>query len=102
MSRRHRSPIFAIATSLYAECRAEFADHLAALYEQAETEANGVMLNARGKRRGIDPESLLYGPRSRLDAYGSEELVQFLDQRGRLTYAAFEKTWITGRLDLAS
>lgn len=100
--RRRRSPIFAIAVDWYRECRNDFADYLSALYAAAEREANGVLLNARGQAAGIDAESLLYGPRVRLEAYGSEELIDFVARRGRTTFADFEKTWIAGRTDLAS
>lgn len=103
MSRRRRqSPIFAIAVDLFRECRANFVDYISALYVAAERETNGVLLNARGQAAGIDAESLLYGPRVRLEAYGSEELIDFVARRGRTTFADFEKTWIAGRTDLAS
>lgn len=100
--RRRRSPIFAIAVDLHRECRADFADYLSALYAAAERETHGVLLNARGQAAAIDAESLLYGPRVRLEAYGSEELKEFVARRGRTTFADFEKTWIAGRTDLAS
>lgn len=88
-----KSTIFAQAAERYHECRGAFADHLDALYDQAEAATNGVLLNARGKRAGIDAYTLLYGPEVRLRAYGSEELIDFLATRGRMTYHEFERQW---------
>lgn len=96
------SPIFRQAASLYHECRDDFADHLDALLSQAEEATRGVLLSDRGRRAGVDPMSLLYGPAARLAAYGSEELQDFLRDRGRLTFAEFEQQWLAGRMDLAS
>lgn len=71
--------------------RTEFQDHLEAQYVRAERDCNAVMLNARGLAAGIDSFSLFYGPRSRVDAYASEELRDWFAAHGRTTSEQYER-----------
>lgn len=79
------------------ECRAEFELELYARYVRAEAETHGALLNARGRARGIDPISLMFGPAARAHAYASDELVEHWASHPRLTFAAFEQAWIAQR-----
>ncbi len=84
------SPFIEAALALRQQCRDDFEDHRAAAYMAAE-EACTVMLNARGRRQGIDPYSLFMGNRARAYAYASEELVDWWESHTRPTYAEFER-----------
>lgn len=84
------SAIFASAASSWSEMRAEFELQREAAYERAETECNGKLLNARGRRAGVDPYSLFIGSAVRAYAYASEELVDHWVRHPRLTVAQFE------------
>jgi hypothetical protein len=80
------------AFAAWREVRAEFEDYREAAYERAHEQCNGVLLNARGERAGIDPCSLFIGPQARALAYASEELRDYWQQHPRLTYEAFERS----------
>lgn len=88
------SAIFADAVRRYRRCRAEYEQYLDAAYLAAEESTRGAMLNARGRRAGIDPRSLMMGAERRALAYASPELVEYWDDWPRLTYAAFEEQWL--------
>ncbi|MEE2041269.1 phage minor capsid protein [Nocardiopsis sp. CT-R113] len=63
----------------------------------AEHATNGYLLTAEGQRRGIDPETLFSGPRARAERWASEELRQWWDQHGRLTFEDFVAEIESGR-----
>lgn len=69
--------------------RSAHAAQVRELYLHAEEECRGHMLNAAGDRAGVDPESLLSGPIARAKKYGSEELMDYMRRRGRLTLEDF-------------
>lgn len=71
--------------------RAEFDDDLERRYQQAEHDTNGVLLNARGRAAHVDARSLFYGPAVRVLAYASEELRDWFDAHGRVTFAQYER-----------
>lgn len=71
--------------------RAEFDDELDRRHAQATDDTNGVLLNARGRAAGIESRSLFYGPAVRVRAYASEELRDWFDEHGRVTFAQFEQ-----------
>ncbi|WP_349862617.1 hypothetical protein [Leifsonia sp. WHRI 6310E] len=85
------SRIFALAASSWRSMRAEYEIYREGAYERAETDCNGVLLNARGKKAGVDPYSLFMGNEARALAYASEELVDHWARHPRLTFAAFER-----------
>ncbi|WP_222936404.1 phage minor capsid protein [Streptomonospora sp. PA3] len=66
-------------------------------YVEAETELRGVMVNAAGERAGINYMSLFSGPRSRVEKYASEELKNWFDQHGRMTFSEFVDSIEQGR-----
>lgn len=59
---------------------------------RAEIELNGCLLNPLGRREGIDPRSLFYGPRVRAHKYASEELRDWWTGPGnnRMTFEAWD------------
>lgn len=86
-----RSPIWAAAIAQWRQVRAEFELLREAAYELAETECNGVLLNARGKKAGIDAYSLFIGSDTRAYAYASDELKEHWARRPRITFESFER-----------
>lgn len=77
--------------------REQYRNEIERWFVEAETATNGFMLNAEGTRRGIDPMSLFSGPRSRVERYASEELKQWFDENGRMTFAEFVEAIEQGR-----
>lgn len=67
----------------------EFRDEVYRQWLMAEAATKGYMLNAAGKRAGIDERSLFTGPESRVVKYASPELFEYFEQHGRPTRAAF-------------
>lgn len=80
-----------LAIAQWRVMRAEYEIVREAAYERAETACNGVLLNARGKKAGIDAYSLFMGNETRAHAYASEELIDHWAQYPRLTFEAFEQ-----------
>lgn len=85
------SAIFKLAAANWRAMRAEYENYREAAYERAETACNGVLLNERGKKAGVDAYSLFMGNEVRAYAYASEELVDHWARYPRLTFAAFEQ-----------
>lgn len=83
--------LFAIAAAQWRAMRAEYEVIRESHYRQALDATNGVLLNARGLRAGVDPYSLFMGTEARANAYASEELIEHWRYRPRLTLAAFER-----------
>lgn len=71
------------------QAREEYEVALHAKYLAAEEATNGHMLNARGLALGIDPYTLFSGPARRATAYGSDELLSWFRENGRLTFKSF-------------
>lgn len=68
--------------------REEFDAHRYAQYQKAENDL-GYLLNAEGRKAGIDDLSLFSGPVSRVNKYASEELKSWFNSHGRHTMASF-------------
>ena len=63
-------------------------EHRDEVYRQwlaAENETKGYMLNAAGKKAGIDERTLFTGPASRVNKYASPELREYFAKHGRPT-----------------
>lgn len=90
--RNHRpvSTLIADAFAAWRAIRADFDNVIEAAYDRAERDTAGNLLNRRGEHRGIDPRSLFYGPRARVDAYASDELREWFATHGRITFAEYE------------
>ncbi|MBF4574702.1 hypothetical protein [Frondihabitans sp. VKM Ac-2883] len=84
------SALFALAAGQWHTMRAEYEQIRENAYQRAEEATNGYLLNARGKRAGIDPYSLFMGNRARAYAYASEELIAHWEKHPRLTLADWE------------
>lgn len=93
MSARHRSPIFASAVESYHSARAEFGILMEAAYAQAEEDCRGALINARGRRAGVDAFSLFMGAWSRAKAYASPELIEWWATHPRITWTEFERQY---------
>lgn len=85
------SPYVREALDRVSEVRAAYVDLVYARYGRAEHELNARLLNKRGEAAGIDPLSLFSGPRVRVEAYASEELLEWFETHQRTTYAEFER-----------
>jgi hypothetical protein len=96
------SPIFKAAAEQWRAMRTEFDLVLEAAYRRAEEGAHGSMLNATGRRGGVSAYSLLTGPWSRVEKYGSPELIEHFQKHGRPSLADFEREWMMSRLGRAA
>jgi len=85
------SALFALAAGQWRAMRAEFEVVREAAYRAAADDCNGVLLNARGKKAGVDPYSLFMGTTARAYAYASRELIDHWSTHPRPTLAAFER-----------
>jgi hypothetical protein len=83
-------------------CREEYDSHLATVYEVAETDCRGQLLNRTGLAKGIDPQTLFTGPASRVRAYASEELRTWFGRHGRITYVEWKYQWLGRDSDRAA
>lgn len=92
------SPIFQYAAELYREMREDFELQVEAAHKAAEEGTRGSMLNARGRREGIDAYSLMTGPWHRVRMYGSPELIEWCETEGRPSVARFEREWFAAWL----
>jgi hypothetical protein len=67
----------------------EFRSYLESEWIAAERQTRGVMVNAAGRRAGIDDRSLFTGPESRVRKYGSRELREYFEQHPRVSRSEF-------------
>lgn len=84
------SVTFGGAVAAWRLLRAEYDLHLEAAYAEAVEATSGVLLNAKGKAKGIDSRSLFLGTDARARCYASQELLDHWDARPRVTFAQFE------------
>lgn len=66
--------------------RKAYADHLYSRYMLAEEATRGHMLTPIARSRGIDERTLFSGPEARARLHASDELKEWWDEHGRLTY----------------
>ncbi|ONI62653.1 hypothetical protein CSIV_14355 [Microbacterium sp. CSI-V] len=88
------SRIIREAFDLWRDCREDFDTYREAAYARAVDATNGALLNDRGRRAGIDGESLFMGPAVRALAYASPELVEHWQVFPRVTFDEFERQWM--------
>lgn len=96
---RRRSAIFAAAAADWRAMREEFDLVLEAAYKAAEEGAHGALLNRSGQREGVSAYSLLTGPWSRVEKYGTPELIEHFETVGRPSLADFEESWVYSRTE---
>lgn len=90
-----KSPVFVCAVDRWRELREEFELVREAAFERPHEDTNGVLLNARGKRAGIDAYSLFMGNEARALAYASPELVEHWQSWPRPVFDQFERARFT-------
>lgn len=88
---------FERALADWREARAAYADALYAQYEAAAEGCREALVNAAGRRKGIDPISLFMGNAARARAYASPELLEWWETHPRVTFADFEAQWLATR-----
>lgn len=66
--------------------RKAYTDHVYEQYIAAENATRGHLLTPEAQRAGIDPLTLFSGPTARARLHASDELKEWWDQRGRMTY----------------
>jgi hypothetical protein len=72
-------------------CRRDFDVYREALLEQAERDCRGILLNGRGRAKGVDPLDLFMGNEATAQAYASTELKEWWLEHGRPTFEQFER-----------
>lgn len=90
---------FERALADWREARAEFERYMLDAYEKAAEACRDVLVNARGRARGIEPMSLFMGNRARAYCYASEELVEWWREHPRVPFVEFERRWLADRDD---
>lgn len=88
---------FERALADWREARAEYQNVLHADYEAAADACRDRLVNALGRRKGIDPLSLFMGNRARAYAYASEELIEWWETHPRTPFVEFERRWLDDR-----
>ena len=68
-----------------ARATTDYRDEVYRQWLAAEGATNGYMLNAAGRRAGIDERTLFTGPQSRVNRYASDELREFFLTHPRMT-----------------
>jgi minor capsid protein 2 len=76
--------------------RAAYADALDRDYFNAEAATNGYLLTAEGQRKGLDPRQLWRQNETYARKWASDELKQWWDQNGRLTFDQFKAELLSG------
>jgi hypothetical protein len=66
--------------------RKSFRDHIYQRYMDAEDACRGHLLTPAAQAAGIDPHELFTGPQARARKWASDELKEWWDQNGRITY----------------
>ncbi|TXK17386.1 hypothetical protein [Homoserinibacter sp. GY 40078] len=85
------SALFADAARNWRKLRSEFEDYREQAYERAAEACRDHLLNRRGRAAHVDPYSLFMGPWARVQAYASEELLEWFAEHGRMTFEEFER-----------
>lgn len=84
--------------SLDALARAAYRDHVRAAYLAAEKACRGQVLTPEARSKGIDPASLFTGPAQRASRWASDELKEWWDAHGRVTFDEFVGRMLSGRV----
>ena len=75
--------------SRYRDKDTEYRDEVYRQALTAEAQTNGYMLNAAGRRAGVDPVTLFTGPEKRARKYASPELMRYWESNARPTRVSF-------------
>jgi hypothetical protein len=85
------SPNIRAALDEIKRLRDEFREIRLNYYVKAETATNGRILNRRGVRAKVDPQELLTRNMVSIRAYGSPELLEWIAENPRMTFAEYER-----------
>jgi hypothetical protein len=81
------------------ECRSAYDELLHSQYQLAEDRTHGVLLNAEGRRKGVDPWRLFTSNLAFRNCYASEELQDHWRDHPHQTFAKFESHWSATNLE---
>lgn len=81
---------FDSAIAIWRGLRAEFELYREVQHAAASDACNTVLLNRDALARGIDSYSLFIGPRARAERWASDELLEWWQSHGRMTFADYE------------
>ena len=73
------------------QIREDYRLYVEAAYVAAERDCRGVLLNRRGIASVGHPRELFSGPKRRAYAYASEELRNWWEEHGRLTFTEYRR-----------
>jgi hypothetical protein len=76
--------------------RQSYRDHVHAAYVAAEEACRGHLVNRVGRASGVDPLSLFTGPLVRATKYASDELLEWWEACGRVTFDEWREQLLTG------
>ncbi|GAB3437442.1 phage minor capsid protein [Actinophytocola sediminis] len=76
--------------------RAAYREALQHAHDTAEAATNGYLLNAEGQRRGMDPRDLWRQNEAFARRWASDELKEWWDANGRMTFDVFAATLLSG------
>jgi hypothetical protein len=85
------SPNIRAALDEIKRLRDEFREIRLNYYVKAETATNGRILGRRGIRAKVDPQELLTRNMVSIRAYGSPELLEWIAENPRMTFAQYEE-----------
>jgi hypothetical protein len=85
------SPNIRAALDEIKRLRDEFREIRLNYYVKAETATNGRILGRRGIRAKVDPQELLTRNTVSIRAYGSPELLEWIAENPRMTFAQYEE-----------
>ncbi|WP_344677236.1 phage minor capsid protein [Saccharopolyspora taberi] len=69
--------------------RAAYRKYIDEQYWQAEADTNGYLLSNAGEAAGVDPRELFTGPAARARKWASDELLEWWEEHGRITFDEF-------------
>lgn len=91
------SLIYGIASDLWRDMKADYAERLEQVFQQADNDCHGYLVNKAGRAQHISAWNLFSGSESYAYRYASRELVDWWAEHGRLTLSAFEAQWLNSR-----
>ncbi len=93
------SAIFGRAAEAWRACRAEWFLLVESQIDAAERECRGRLVSRAGQAAGLTAWDLFTGPQRRAAQYATDELREWWADRGRLTFAEFERAWLAATPD---
>jgi hypothetical protein len=82
--------------------RQSYRDHVEDAWLAAEDACRGQLVNKVGRAAGVDGRSLFTGPLPRAVKYASDELIEWWEEHGRVTFDEWREQLLTGTCDAAT